>query len=59
MWEQETEPGPYDPAIDDTTPMHARKQMEQEWECMREKWAIRKGFLHGVAANMREALDAN
>ena len=24
-WEQETEPGPYDPAIDDTTPRHARK----------------------------------
>jgi len=58
-WEQETEPGPYDPAINDTTPTHARKQMEQEWERTRETWAIRKGFLRGVAANMREALDEN
>ena len=31
-WVQETEPGPYDPDIDDTTPTHARKRMEQEWE---------------------------
>ena len=35
-WEQETKPGPYDPAIDDTTPMHTRKRMEQEWERTRE-----------------------
>ena len=33
--------------------------MEQEWERTRETWAIRKGFLCGVAANMREALDEN
>ena len=33
--------------------------MEQEWERKCEMWAIRKGFLHGVAANMREALDKN
>ena len=58
-WVQETEPGPYDPAIDDTTPTHARKRMEQEWERTRQTWAIRKGFLRGVAANMREALDEN
>jgi hypothetical protein len=33
--------------------------MEQEWERTRKTWAIRKGFLHGVAANMRDALDEN
>ncbi len=58
-WEQETEPGPYDPAINETTPTHARKRMEQEWECRRETWAIWKGFLRGVAANICEALDEN
>jgi hypothetical protein len=58
-WVQETEPGPYNPAIDDTTPTHTQKQMEQEWERTRETWAIRKGFLCGVAANMCEALDEN
>ena len=47
-WKQETEPGPYDPDINDTTPTRTR-----------ETWAIRKGFLRGVAANMREALDEN
>jgi hypothetical protein len=56
-WVQETEPGPYDPDMDDTTPTHARKRMEQEWERTRETWVIRKGFLCGVAANMCEALD--
>jgi hypothetical protein len=33
--------------------------MEQEWERTRETWAIRKGFLRGVAANFRDALDKN
>ena len=27
-WVQETEPGPYDPAITDATPTHARKRMD-------------------------------
>ncbi len=31
--------------------------MEQEWECTRETWAIRKGFLQGIAANFRDALN--
>ena len=44
-WVQETKPNTYDPNINDTTPTHTRKRMEQEWECTRETWAIRKGFL--------------
>jgi hypothetical protein len=56
-WVQETEPEPYNPAIDDNTATHTRKRMEQEWEQTRETWAIKKGFLRGVTANMRDALD--
>ena len=56
-WIQETEPSNYDPAITDATATHTRKRMEQEWQRTRETWAIRKGFLRGVAANMRDALD--
>ncbi len=58
-WVQEVEPATYDPAIDDTTATHTRKQIEQEWERTRKTWAIRKGFLRGVAANFRDALDEN
>jgi hypothetical protein len=58
-WVQEVEPNTYDPNITDTTATHTRKRMEQEWERTRETWAIRKGFLRGVAANFREALDEN
>jgi hypothetical protein len=58
-WVQETEPRPYNLAIDDTTPTYARKHMEQEWEQNRETWAIRKGFLSGIEANLRNALDEN
>jgi hypothetical protein len=58
-WVQEIEPSNYDPAITDAIATHTRKRMEQEWECKRKTWAIRKGFLHGVAANMRDALDEN
>jgi hypothetical protein len=58
-WVQEVEPATYDPAIDDTTATHTRKQMEHEWEYTREMWAIQKGFLRGVAANFRDALDKN
>jgi hypothetical protein len=56
-WTQEVEPATYDPAINDTTATYTRKQMEQAWECTRETWAIRKGFLRGVAANFHDALD--
>jgi hypothetical protein len=59
MWVQETEPGPYDTAIDGTTLNSARKRMEQEWEQNRETWAIRKGFLRSIAANMHNTLDEN
>ncbi len=31
--------------------------MEQEWERTHKMWAIRKGFLPGVAANFRDALN--
>ncbi len=41
-WVQESKPGPYDPAINDTMPTYARKQMEQEWEQNQETRAIRK-----------------
>jgi hypothetical protein len=33
--------------------------MEQEWECKHKTWAIRKRFLHGVVASMRNTLDKN
>jgi hypothetical protein len=56
-WVQETELEPYDPAINNNTATHTRKRMEQEWEQTCETWAIRKGFLCGVTANMRDALD--
>jgi hypothetical protein len=58
-WVQETEPETYDPVINDTTATHTRKRMEQEWEQTCKTWAIRKGFLCGVTANMRDALDKN
>jgi hypothetical protein len=44
-WTQEVEPATYDPAINDSTVLHTRNQMEQEWECTGKTWAIRKGFL--------------
>jgi hypothetical protein len=58
-WVHETESGPYNPTIDGITPTYARKRMEQEWEQNRETWAIRKGFLHRIAANMHDTLDEN
>jgi hypothetical protein len=56
-WTQEVEPATYDPAINDTTATYTRKQMEQEWERTRKTWAIRKGFLRGIAANFCDALN--
>jgi hypothetical protein len=56
-WVQETEPSNYDPAITDATATHSLKRREQEWQCTRKTWTIRKGFLHGVAANMCNILD--
>jgi hypothetical protein len=58
-WVQETEPSTYDPAITDATATHTKKRMEQECEKKRKSRAIRKGFLHGVAANMCDTLDKN
>ena len=51
------EPASYDPAITAATVTHTRKRMEEEWEEKHESWFIRKGFLHGVAMNMRDVLD--
>jgi hypothetical protein len=56
-WTQEVEPATYDPAINDTTATYTWKQMDQEWERTRKTWAIRKGFLQGIAANFRDALN--
>ncbi len=58
-WVQETEPSNYNLAIIDATPTHSWKRMEQEWQHTCETWAIRKGFLRGVPANMCNALDKN
>jgi hypothetical protein len=56
-WVQEVEPAHYNPDINDATVTHMRKQMEEEWEEKPKSWYIRKGFLHGVTMNMRNALD--
>jgi hypothetical protein len=58
-WVQETKPATYDPNINDTTVTHTRKRMEQEWDRTRETWALRKGFLRGIAANYQDTLDKN
>ena len=58
-WTQEVEPATYDPPINDTTATHTRKWMEQVWERTHKTWAIKKGFLQGVAANFRDTLDKN
>jgi len=54
---EETEPDTYDGTIDDTTPTHTQKCKEKEWECLRTCWYICKGFLKGVTANLRDAID--
>ena len=53
---EETKPSTYDPAITVATPTHTRKRLEEEWERVRTCWYIRKGFLKGVTANLRDAL---
>ena len=53
----EQQPTTYDPDIDNATPTHQRKRMEEEWERRLTSWYIRKGFLKGTAANLRDALD--
>jgi hypothetical protein len=58
-WVQEVKPATYDPATDDTTTTHTRKQMEQEWERTHKMLAVWNGFLQGIAANLRDALDKN
>ncbi len=54
---EEAKPDTYDLAITVTTPTHTQKRLEEEWECTRTCWYIRKGLLKGVTANMRDALD--
>ncbi len=46
-------------AITDANATHSRKHMEQEWQRTRVIWAIKKGFLRSVAANMCDNLDKN
>ena len=53
----EQQPASYDPNIDDATPTHQRKRMEEEWDRRLTSWYIRKGFLKGTTANLRDALD--
>jgi hypothetical protein len=43
-WTQEVEPATYDPAINDFTATHTRKQMEQEWGLKCENVGNKKGF---------------
>jgi hypothetical protein len=50
-------PALYDLNIDDNTPMHQWKWMEEEWDKKLTSWYIRKGFLKGTAANLRNALN--
>ena len=51
------EPAAYDTTINNATATHERKRKEEEWERTLTSWYIRKGFLKGVAENMRDALD--
>ena len=54
---EETEPDSYNPTVTDATPTHTRKRLEEDWDRIRTCWHIRKGFLKGVTANLRDALD--
>jgi hypothetical protein len=54
---KETEPSTYDPDITVATPIHTQKRLGEEWERICTCWYIRKGFLKGVTANLRDALD--
>ncbi len=52
-----TKPDTYDPTVNNTMPTHTRKRKEEEWDHVRTCWYIQKGFLKGIAANLRDALD--
>ena len=54
---KEAESDTYDGSIDDTTPTHTQKHKEEEWERLCTCWYICKGFLKGVTANLRDAID--
>ena len=51
------EPAAYNTTINNSTSTHERKRKEEEWEQTLMSWYIQKGFLKGVAENMRDALD--
>ena len=57
MYVEETEPANYDLSVTDLTPTHTRNRLEEEWERVQTCWHICKGFLKGVTANLRDALD--
>jgi hypothetical protein len=50
-WVQEVEPATYDPAIDDTTVTHTRKQMEQESKWSRNASALAKCGPYGKVSS--------
>jgi len=56
-YDEETEPDTYDSSINDTTPTHTQKMKEEEWERLCTCWYICKGFLKGVTANLRDAIN--
>jgi hypothetical protein len=53
---KETEPDTYDSTIDNRILTHTQKHKEEEWDCLRTCWYIRKGFLKGVTANLRDTI---
>jgi hypothetical protein len=51
------EPASYDPSTNNAMPTHKCKCMEEDWDLIRTRWFIRKGFLQGIIDNLRDALD--
>jgi hypothetical protein len=50
-------PASYDPTITNAKLTHKQKRKEEKWELIQTSWFIRKGFLRGIADNLRNALD--
>ncbi len=50
------EPASYDPTTNNATLTHEQKRKEEDWDLIRTSWFIRKGFLHGIVDNLRDAL---
>jgi hypothetical protein len=56
-YEIPAEPASYNPTINNATLVHKRKRKEEDWDLIRTSWFLRKGFLHGIVDNLRDALD--